>query len=307
MLLILILLIAAIIVLPPLRSYEPKSLNNRAREHAPGNFITLTHGCVHYSRVGELNAPVVIMVHGFSAPSYMWDKNVPALIDEGYQVITFDLYGRGYSDRPNVAYDKTLFVEQINDLLIALEITEPVFIVGLSMGGAITASFVATYPEKVAKVVFVAPFNQPVDIGPLILPVVGTWLGYTVFIPSLAGNQSNDLVEPDLMPNWSDKFKVQMQYKGFRRAIIRTGKNMIQKDPSADFSMVGELRLPTLLLWGDQDKVIPLQDAARVQRFLGETCQFEKINNAGHALQYERYQQVNSKLIEFLSSPKLNG
>jgi pimeloyl-ACP methyl ester carboxylesterase len=301
MFLILILLIGAIIVLPPLRSFEPKSLNDRVRNEAPGGFVTLTHGRVHYSRVGEHNAPVAVLVHGFSAPSYMWDKNVPALVDAGYQVITFDLYGRGYSDRPDVAYDKTLFVEQINDLLVALNITEPVSIVGLSMGGAITASFVATYPEKVSKVAFVAPFNQPVDIGPLTLPIVGTWLGYTLFIPSLAKNQSNDLVEPERMPNWGEQFKVQMQYKGFRRAIIRTGKNMIQKDPSADFAMVGELRLPTLLLWGDQDKVIPLQDAARVQGLLGETCQFEQINNAGHAMQYERSQQVNSKLLEFLS------
>ncbi len=301
MFLILILLIAAVLVLPPLRSYESKSLNDNARQHARGDFVTLTHGRVHYSRVGARNAPVIVMVHGFSAPSYMWDKNVPALVDAGYQVITFDLYGRGYSDRPDVAYDKNLFVEQINDLLIALELSQPVSIVGLSMGGAITASFVATYPEKVTKVAFIAPFNQPVDIGPLTMPVVGTWLGYSLFIPSLAGNQNNDLVEPAQIPNWSEKFKVQMQYKGFRRAIIRTGKNTIQRDPSADFATVGALRLPKLLLWGDQDKVIPIQDASRVQGLLGGTCQFEKIDNAGHALQYERSQQVNSKLIDFLS------
>jgi len=59
----------------------------------------------------------VVLVHGFSVASYCWERTVPALVEAGFRVLTFDLYGRGYSDRPDGPYNLDLFVRQIDELL----------------------------------------------------------------------------------------------------------------------------------------------------------------------------------------------
>lgn len=243
---------------------------------------------------------MVVFVHGFSAPSYMWDNNRKTLANAGYRVLTFDLYGRGYSSRPNVKYDKQLFVDQINELTQKLAVNRPFHIMGLSMGGAITSAYVAQNPNKILSVGYVAPFNQPVDIGPLTLPIIGKWLGYLLFIPKLPSNQANDLVRPEHFPYWADKFSEQMMFKGFRRAIISTGRHLITKDPSDDFAEVGKLSIPKLLLWGKEDKVIPLSDAVRVKELLGSDTELEVFDDAGHAMQYECYDRVNPAILSHL-------
>ena len=96
---------------PALRNKERYKLNKVNRSEAPGQFVELTHGAVHYELTGNPDGPLVVLVHGFSAPSYMWDKNVPALVEAGYRVLRFDLYGRGYSARPSTKYDTQLFVD----------------------------------------------------------------------------------------------------------------------------------------------------------------------------------------------------
>ncbi|GMQ48801.1 alpha/beta fold hydrolase [Vibrio sp. 10N] len=297
----LIAIFCLLLLLPLLVNKETYSLNEVHRAEAPGQFITTQLGHVHYQLEGAPDAPLVVFVHGFSAPSYMWDNNRKVVADAGYRVLTFDLYGRGYSARPNVKYDKQLFVEQIQQLTEQLAPNTPFHIIGLSMGGAITSAFVAKYPNKILSVGYVAPFNQPVDIGPLTLPVIGKWLGYLLFIPKLPSNQANDLVKPEHFPYWADKFSEQMMYKGFRRAIISTGRHLIAKDPSGDFAAVGELSIPKLLLWGTEDKVIPLSDAERVVSLLGDDTRLEVLEEAGHAMQYECYDRVNPKILDHLN------
>jgi pimeloyl-ACP methyl ester carboxylesterase len=67
--------------------------------------------------------------------------------------VSLDLYGRGYSARPDAAYDRRLFVDQIHELLAALHIERPVHLVGYSMGGSIVVSYAADHPQRVRRVV----------------------------------------------------------------------------------------------------------------------------------------------------------
>jgi pimeloyl-ACP methyl ester carboxylesterase len=294
---VLIAIFCFLALLPLMVNKETYSLNEVHRAEAPGQFIETQFGHIHYQLEGSPDAPLVVFVHGFSAPSYMWDNNRKVVANAGYRVLTFDLYGRGYSSRPNVRYDKQLFVDQIEQLTQQLAPNKPFHIVGLSMGGAITSAFVVQNPGNILSVGYVAPFNQPVDIGPLTLPVIGKWLGYLLFIPKLPSNQANDLVEPERFPYWADKFSEQMMYKGFRRAIISTGRHLIAKDPTDDFAEVGKLAIPKLLLWGKEDKVIPLSGAERVKELLGSNVELEVLEDAGHAMQYECYDRINPKLL----------
>ena len=126
---------AVVIALPLALETEREDLDDEARSLATGSFVELTDGQVHYELAGSGDGPVVVLVHGFSVPSFIWDPTFEELLSQGFRVLRYDLFGRGFSDRPDVDYDGTLFVEQLHELLAELGIEEPVDLVGLSMGG----------------------------------------------------------------------------------------------------------------------------------------------------------------------------
>ena len=77
-----------------------KELNEQAREEIGGLYLDTEYGTLSYTREGSVNSSAVILVHGFSTPKFVWDQITPSLVGKGYQVITFDHLGRGFSDRP---------------------------------------------------------------------------------------------------------------------------------------------------------------------------------------------------------------
>ena len=93
---------------------ETEELNEATRASAPGSFVQLSDGCTHYELGNSLlpagapfgdnkgkgvRAPVVL-VHGFSVPYFIWDPTFEFLTKSGFRVLRYDLFGRGYSDRP---------------------------------------------------------------------------------------------------------------------------------------------------------------------------------------------------------------
>ena len=288
--------------LPFVRSAEHLDLDDEARSLAPGSFVELSHGLVHYRVGGPEQGQPVLFVHGFSVPSYTWDRVAPVVAARGYRTIRFDLYGRGYSARPDLAYDRRLFVDEIRELLDALGVSRPVDIVGLSMGGPIVAAYAAEYPDRVRRVVLLAPFNTARELGALGLPLVGEYLAGVFFLPALPEGQLEDFMEPDLFPGWPDRFRDQMQYRGFGRAILSTIRSFIPRDPLPDFERLGAQPTPVLLLWGDQDRAVPFAQSDRVRSALGDAA-FVPLVGSGHALHFEHARRVNEKLLAFLSDP----
>lgn len=128
---------------------EREELTDVVRKSAGGSFIKLQDGVVHYDIAGPAEGKTVVLVHGFSTWSFTWDATFQALVQAGFRVLRYDLYGRGYSDRPAVVFDKDLFDRQLFGLLAVLDIHDRVGLVGNSMGGLITTTFAARHPEKV--------------------------------------------------------------------------------------------------------------------------------------------------------------
>ncbi len=85
---------------------EKAILNDEVRSGLPGQFVELSRGMVHYELAGPDDAHMVVLVHGFSVPYYVWDPTFDALVGAEFRVLRFDLYGRGYSDRPNLEYNQ---------------------------------------------------------------------------------------------------------------------------------------------------------------------------------------------------------
>ena len=134
-------------------------MNEQVRSNLDGKFIQLSDGFTHYELKGEQSQKTVMLVHGNVAPYVTSDNTVEDLIDAGFTVLRYDLFGHGFSDRPNLdKYTRDLYDNQLVELLAKLGISEPVFLVGTSQGGSISAYFAAKRPEKVRKLALLSPF-----------------------------------------------------------------------------------------------------------------------------------------------------
>ena len=140
---------------------ETKLLDAVTRSSAPGQFAELANGMVHYEISGSPDAQTVVLIPGFSVPYAIWDPTFEAFVEAGFRVLRYDLYGRGYSDRPDALYNQELFDGQLWNLRGVLGIVKPIDLVGLSMGGAISVVFADRHPEMVRKLCLIDPVGLP--------------------------------------------------------------------------------------------------------------------------------------------------
>jgi pimeloyl-ACP methyl ester carboxylesterase len=294
-----LMLIAAVVAALPLAlETERRDLDNEARSRAPGSFVELTKGQVHYELAGSGQGPLVVFVHGFSVPSFIWDPTFEELLARGFRVLRYDLYGRGYSDRPDVAYDRTLYVEQLYELLVELRLEDPVDLVGLSMGGPVVASFTSSYPERVNRLVFVDPFVGPADAGVVAFPGLGEYVAVVYFGRILPTRLAEDFYHPEKVPPWEGRFREQMRYRGLRRALLRSLRQFMAEDFSDLYAEVGRAEKPTLLVWGRHDRTVPFSHSERVAGLLG--AKLLVVEESGHTPHLERPEIFEPELVKFL-------
>jgi pimeloyl-ACP methyl ester carboxylesterase len=291
---------------------ETKELNEETRELAPGKFVSLPLGHTHYDLTGGTEATPVILVHGFSIPYYIWDPTFEALGKAGFQVLRYDLLGRGYSDRPRVEYDLELFVTQLRSLIESLGLEPPVDLIGISMGGPITIAFSDQFPNLVRKLCLIDPAGISTATTTLGRIFMQPWIGELIF--SYFGNHflisqlTNDLVEPENFPAYVEMAKVQLQFKGYKRALLSTLRNDALSDLSTLYRRVGQQVRDTLLIWGVEDRLLPIELSDFIcNAFSG--IKFHRIEGTGHIPHYEKPEVVNRILIEFLGEKNgiLNG
>jgi pimeloyl-ACP methyl ester carboxylesterase len=282
---------------------ETKELNEATRASAPGSFVRLPEGVTHYELCGPTVGAPVVLVHGFSVPYFIWDPTFDFLTRSGFRVLRYDLIGRGYSDRPRIRYDIDSFCKQLRDLLDTLGF-EQIFLMGLSMGGPITASFTARQPERVRKLVLVDPAGvRPITFSRLLK--AATTPGFGELALGLFGSArmsksiESDFYDPANVKAFVEKYMLQMKFKGFMRAILSTMRNGMLGDFSSTYTKVGELGVPTLLFWGKDDKTVPFEHSQDLRAAIPQ-AEFHAIDHCGHIPHYEKPGEVNPILLEFL-------
>jgi len=282
-----------------------KPLDDAARSTLPGSFVKLSQGHVHYALEGPENAETVVLVHGFSTPMFIWERTVPALTQAGFRVLAYDLYGRGYSDRPETAYNEDLFDAQLLELLEALKIREPVNLVGLSMGGAIATIFTARHPEKVRRLGLVAPAGFPVKIpfaAKLVrVPLLGNALMGALGDGIIKKGAAESFYDQRLAGPFLEKFEEQMRYEGYKRAILSTLRNFNINDQQEAFEKAGKSGKPTLLIWGREDVTVPFEHSQKVIALIPGTV-FHPIDKAAHVPHYEKHEIVSPMIVDFMKN-----
>ena len=279
------------------------SLDDTIRAGLPGKFIQLEDGVVHYELLGPEDGDLVVLVHGFSVPYFVWDPTVSALTAEGYQVLRYDLYGRGYSDRPEIEYNLDLFVRQLSQLTEVVTLNKPFHLVGLSMGGPVAAAYSNQFGQHVLSLSLFAPEVLPVSTGsifPMNLPLLGEWIMKVYMVPVfLPQSQSDDFYNPEIAPDWETRYRDQLKFKGFRQAILSTIRNLPNMKALQEYEQVGKSGLPVFVVWGEEDKSVSYDAILQALQAMPQ-AEYLQVTEAGHLVHYEKAEIVNKQLLEFI-------
>jgi len=296
---------------------ETKELNEITRKEASGSFVQLSDGFTHYELSKPLPYPFplssgerregvrdIVLVHGFSISYFIYNPTFEFLTQSGFRVLRYDLFGRGFSDRPKTRYNIDLFVRQLGELLDALGFKRSVTLVGLSTGGPITATFTARFPERVNKLVLIDPVGAESFALARVLKVAAMpFLGEAIIgllgSRGMARISASDLSIRRFADQLLPKYIVSMQYKGFKRAILSTIRNNMLGSFRYIYEQIAKLDKPVLLFWGDHDHAVPFKHSDALRTVL-PNAQFHAIENCGHLPHYEKPDEVNPILLEFL-------
>jgi len=283
---------------------ETKELNDLTRKDVSGSFIQLPEGVTHYELSNPDKENTVVLVHGFSVPYFIYDPTFEFLTASGFRVVRYDLFGRGFSDRPDTRYNIDLFVKQLADLLEDLRFTRPVSLVGLSTGGPITATFTARFPERVNKLVLIDPIGAKILALARVLkvaatPIVGEAIISLLRSEGIVKNFVSVLLDRELVGHFQARYISQMQYKGFKRGILSTIRNGMLDSFLDIYERVGKLDKPVLLLWGRNDPTVPFKHSYELRAAM-PNLEFHVIENCGHIPHYEKPEEVNPILLDFL-------
>ncbi len=278
-----------------------------------GDFAELTDGVTHYHIAGPASGQPVVLIHGITSPSFIWDEQVDSLTGAGFRVLRLDLYGRGYSDRPRIHYTAEVFDRQVLELLDKLGIDRPVDLLGLSMGGAVAVHFMDRHPERVRRFALFAPAGFPLHVPMkyriMKAPLLGDW------IMAAIGDQTITAGLPNTVPGnlvrsaeFIEKYMDCMQYKGYKRALLSTLRHNPVLGLREVYRRVGQGPHRGILFWGTADHVVPFQHHELVEAAM-PGIEFYAVEGADHLANYEQPEAVNPLLVEFLqqkgSGPEL--
>jgi pimeloyl-ACP methyl ester carboxylesterase len=280
---------------------EHLEIDQAVRASAPGQFVRLSDGVTHYEIGGPADGRVVVLAAGVSVPYYIWDPTFAALTQAGFRVLRYDYYGRGYSDRPDIAYSQDLYVRQLAELLEAVHIAQPIDLAGLSYGGSVVTSFADRFPDRVRSLVYVDPsFWSPYAVTAVQrMPRVWNYLTAIFEERWWADMQLDDFLHPERFPDWPDRYKVQMQYKGFRRAQRSTTVTNADVDQAPQLKRVGENPRPVIVFWGKDDQSVPFEFSVTLLEAMPR-ARLVPVESAGHLPHWERPDVVQPALVAFL-------
>ena len=228
----------------------------------PSEFLSVAGLRLHVRDTGPKTAPVVIMLHGLGSSLHTWETWATGLSSR-YRVIRYDLPGFGLTGAdPTGDYSDARSAVVLGALMDALSVTKAALI-GNSMGGKLAWQFAAAHPDRVSKLILISPdgyaspgfeYDKPAKV-----PAVARLLPYT--LPTW-------MLRMNLTPAYGDKSRltddVVTRYRdlmlapGVRGALLdRTAQVLLQRPEP----MLRRIEAPTLLVWGEKDRLIPISNA----------------------------------------------
>lgn len=276
----------------------------KARYSSPASRFTGIDGAnLHYSDEGQ-GIPIVLL-HGTAASLYTWD-GWAAELSKSHRVLRFDLpgfglTGRNVTDTYSIDYYATLLLHFLDSLGI-----EQAHIAGSSLGGQIAYDFAASHPERVLKLILVAPTGVTnANDKSISLPFR---MAQTPLLKhSLTYITPRFIVEKSLQEVYGDDSKLTDKAITMSHdLLLREGNReaFLARMNTADADNLHKLKqvqAPTLILWGEADAWVPVTDASRFQEGI-KGAQLKKYAGAGHIPMEELPQETVKDALLFLRS-----
>ena len=252
--------------------------------------------------------PPVILVHGLGGTLWNWEYQQVALAGS-HRVITLDLIGSGYSDKPDIQYHPEQLVEFLRRFMDALDIRRA-SLVGNSMGAGVVSGMALTHPARVDRLVLIGGLPSDVrnKLGdtylktavetrvPVWIAKLGNWFAGRGMTRAVLSEIVHD--QTLLTPAVIERSYRNRARPGLIPPLIKLSRNLDLWEQGYALRL-HEIQQPTLVLWGAEDRVFPPD----VGRKLHETIRgsrFRLVPEAGHMPQWERPEAVNALLLGFL-------
>lgn len=244
------------------------------------------------SYVDSGSGPVVLFIHGILGSQRQWEHLIDKM-DDDHRVLLPDLFGHGESAKPLGDYSLSAHAAAMRDLLDHLGI-EQVTLVGHSLGGGIAMQFFYLFPERVERLVLVSSGGLGREVSVLLrsatLPGAEQVLSVIASTPVLSHVEA--LGRGASKVGWRPGADVGAVWRGFsslrdresRRAFLATTRAVIDiggQSISAHDHLQGALPIPTMIVWGTKDRMIPASHALSVEKELPD-CRVEMFEGAGH-------------------------
>lgn len=271
-----------------------------------------------YIQVGQINTrywnlgdegDVVVLIHGINDSVESWGFNVNA-IAEYHRLYAIDLVGCGHSDRPKAPYTLSYFAQFVSDFMRAQGIDKAILI-GSSLGGGVALRYTIQSPDKVKKLVLVSSIGLGTEIHFLFrmatLPLIGEVFtrpsreGTTRILKELIHDPAlvtNELIEsyyqfsslPDAQKTFLSKMRASINIWGVRQDVVNS---ILDRLPN--------ITAPTLILWGQQDRIIPVAHGYKAEKRIPNSY-LHIFDRCGHIPQLECAEEFNTQVLKFLAS-----
>jgi pimeloyl-ACP methyl ester carboxylesterase len=242
---------------------KPRATLEATYLRSAADYLDLPGQRIHLRDTGPRDKPAVIMLHGFASSLHTWEPWAQSL-SATHRVITLDLPGSGLSTPdPTGDYSDPRSIETLAAILDQLNLKQ-VSLIGHSMGGKIAWKFAAKYPELVTKLVLVSPdgFIPPGSIigkpptVPLSMQMMRFVLPKSMLKSSLAVAFGDPTAFP---PSLVTRYYDMMLAPGSRAALLA---RLAQATPVDPVPLLKSISTPTLLVWGENDRMIPFTNSA---------------------------------------------
>ena len=250
----------------------------------------------------------VVLIHGYPLSGRAWDKQVPALLEAGYRVITYDRRGFGNSSQPTTGYEYDTFAADLHVLLETLDLRD-VTLVGHSMGTGEVTRYLGRYgSERVAMGVLISP------IPPFLLQTTDNPEGLpgSMFDGFMATARQD---APAWMKGFLDNFYNADKFLGklvsedayrasWNVAVSASATAAVACIPTWETDFRADVRridVPMLVIQGDDDRVLPYPKTGERLPGMIKDLQLVVIDQGPHAIAWTHADQVNSALLKFMA------
>lgn len=264
-------------------------------------FLDVAGARVRVRTEGPADAPLLVMVHGFTFSLESWDAWA-ADLRQDYRIVRYDLLGHGLSGPdPQQRYSPDERVAFHHLLMQQLGIKHATLI-GNSFGGLLAWRYAVAHPEAVERLILVDAAAYSINgVTDKPVPVPDFMRAYLTSVPEAGLRASLARVYSDisrLTPDRFDTIRKMMTQPGNGDALIGHLEKFTLPDPEADLEKIA---VPTLILWGDKDAVIPVEQAHRMAAAI-KGSQLQVYENVGHAPQEEAPERTLPDVRAFLAT-----